>query len=371
MSKRHIAFFTRYLSMGGVQRVVVRLANEFADRGHEVDIIVAKGKGALAEEVNPAVRIIDFGNKRVWASLIRLTQYLHKSTPDVLLSMGQSTNIVAAWAKAISPNDTKVFISARTSIALYAESEAVWYKSFVPSIIRWSYPLSDGIIAVSGGVAQDLIDNGKVPPEIIDVVYNPVVGPELQLKAQADVSNRWLKDENTEVILSVGRLAPEKNYNLLLRAFAQIAPSRNIRLVIIGDGTEREKLKTLARELQLEDQVELTGFMRNPYAFMSKASVFVLSSNTEGFGNVLVEALACGCPVVSTDCPSGPREILEGGKWGRLVPVNDEEALAEAMFDSLADTYDPERLRRRAMDFSVERAVDGYLKVLFPDSSIC
>lgn len=367
MEPKHITLFVRHLPIGGIQKIVVRLANEFSQRGHNVDLVLARGEGPLACDVSPEVRLVNLDKQRVWGALPALLGYLWRERPTVLFSAGTAVNLVALWAKALLPLRLRAIISVHNNMTQYASNDKVRYGTYIPTLIRWFFPLADKIVAASEGVLQDLASISTPAARNACVVYNPVVEGELCRKADQSVTHPWLNERDVPVILGVGRLVPQKNFDLLFRAFTRVQETRDARLLVLGDGNQRGQLESQAKELGIEDKVDLPGFVRNPYPFMAKASLFVLSSDYEGFGIVLAEALACGCPVVSTNCPSGPREILEDGKWGRLVPVGDEEALAEAMCTSLAEEHDPERLRERAMDFSVDRVVDEYLEVLFPE----
>lgn len=364
MDTKKIALFIHSLSMGGIQKIIVRLANEFAKRGHEVDLVLAKGEGALISEVSSDVQIVNLDQQHLWMGLPALLRYLKRGLPDVLFAAEAPINLVAIWTKILSRRPFRLVVSVRSNMTQYAKSDNVWYSGYIPTMIRWFYPRADKIVAVSEGVLDDLSRIFARASQKGCVVYNPVVDQELFQKAEQSVNHPWL-DGDMPVILGVGRLTHQKNFGLLLRAFATIRLNREARLIILGDGRERKALKRLAEELGIADEVSFEGFKENPYRYMSRASLFVLSSNSEGFGNVIVEALACGCPVISTDS-GGPREILQDGKWGRLVPVNDEEALAEAMSESLSETHDPSQLRKRAVDFSVDEAVDEYLEVLIP-----
>jgi glycosyltransferase involved in cell wall biosynthesis len=249
----------------------------------------------------------------------------------------------------------------------YARSGEVWYGRFMPTLIKYFYPFADQVVAVSKGVSDNVTRMAPKTACKVRVVYNPIVDQKMLQKAKESVDHPWLNEKGPPVILGVGRLTRQKNFDLLLRSFASLREKRDARLIILGGGNQRESLEKRVDELDIGDHVDLHGFVRNPYPYMRRASLFVLSSDFEGFGSVIVEALACGCPVVSTDCPSGPREILGGGRWGRLVPVGDEVVLAEAMDEALSKPYDPDRLRQRARDFSVDAAVDNHLDVLFPD----
>jgi len=231
-------------------------------------------------------------------------------------------------------------------------------------VIRCVYPWADAIVAVSNGVADDLSLTAGIPRERITTIYNPVVMPELHEKARAALNHPWFAPGTPPVLLGAGRLVAQKDFTTLIKAFARVRAVRPARLMILGEGEQRGSLEGLARELGVSADVTLPGFVLNPFPYMARASVFVLSSAWEGLPGVLIQALACGCPVVSTDCPSGPVEILENGKYGPLVPVGDDEVLAQAILSVLNTLPDRDRLRAQAAMFSMARAADQYLKVL-------
>ena len=369
MTSTRIAVFIKHLSVGGLQKVIVQLANGFARNGHKVDLVVVKEKGPLASEVASDVRIVALESHRMWWGLPNLMRYLKRSRPDVLLAAGWQVNLIATWAQLLSLVQFRLVLSVHSNITQQSRNSNVWYAPLNPWAVRIFYPVADTIVAVSGGILNDLSATSSMAGEKGQVVYNPVVDQDMFAKSREELSHPWFAEEgDLPVLLGIGRLGPQKNFPLLLRAFARLSRDRDARLVVLGDGRERGKLENLTRRLNVEQRVDFAGFVGNPFKYMANASLLVLSSRFEGFGNVLVEALACGCPIVSTDCPSGPREILEDGKWGRLVPVGDEEALAEAMRKSLEEEHDPERLRQRAMDFTVDKAVGNYLEVLYPNA---
>ena len=198
----------------------------------------------------------------------------------------------------------------------------------------------------------------------IHTIYNPVVSTGLARKALESAGHLWLDEPECPVVLAIGRLKKVKGFATLLRAFARLLAVRPSRLIVLGEGRLRPSLVSLAKELRIAEHVDFPGFVANPYAFLAKADLFVLSSRHEALPTVLIEAMACGCPVVSTDCPFGPREILEGGRLGPLVPVGDPKPLADAMARTLGDPPEPDALRARASFFSVERAVDQYEELL-------
>jgi glycosyltransferase involved in cell wall biosynthesis len=234
----------------------------------------------------------------------------------------------------------------------------------MPWFINKTYPKADAIVAVSTGVAEDFYQETQLPLQAIKVIYNPVVTPELLQKKQEALNHPWFKKNQPPVLLAVGRLCEQKDFTTLINAFAIIRKKSECRLIILGEGEQRKQLETLVDHLQLNDDIQMPGFVKNPYAYMVQADIFVLSSAWEGLVTVLIEALACGTPVVSTDCPSGSSEILEAGKYGRLVPVGDTQALAEAVITTMEENVDPNRLIARANDFTQETSVTQYLAVL-------
>ena len=234
------------------------------------------------------------------------------------------------------------------------------------------YPLADAVVAVSRGVAEDVAARCGLPVERIHVVYNPAVGPEIEALSAAPAPHPWLAVGGPPVVLAVGRLGAAKDFPMLIRAFAQLRARLQARLIILGKDKDPQKTakriaeyRELAASLGVAGDVDFPGFDPNPFAWMARAAVLAVSSRHEGFCNVIAEALACGCPVVSTDCPSGPGEILDGGRYGRLVPVGDEAAMADALAATLAAPPPAPLLRERAQAFSLARAVDGYASLLF------
>jgi len=230
--------------------------------------------------------------------------------------------------------------------------------------VRRFYPSADGIIAISRGVAEDLAALLSMPERRIDTIYNPVDQDAIRRRALEPLDDPWLGDRGAPIVLGVGKLRRQKDFETLIRAFAQLRKRRPARLLLLGEGPERAGLEALARALGVADAVRLAGYAPNPAAWMARASVLALSSAWEGFSNVLVEALACGCPVVSTDCPSGPSEILEGGAIGPLVPVGDDTAFAAALDRVLARPPDADKLQASVSRFTVDAAAERYLQVL-------
>lgn len=359
-----IAFFVSELHGGGAQRVVLNLAKEFAERGIEVDLILARAEGVYLSQIPSNVRLVDLKAPRLIASFPALVKYLKIQKPKILISALQGANLLAIWARSFSRVETRLIITVHNTLSHESKNYVHFRYKLIPYLMRYFYTWADNIVAVSKGGAKSLVDTINLPSEIIKVVYNPIFTPEISEKAKEIVNNPWLSQEQPPVILGVGRLNKQKDFPNMIHAFAKVRAVRKVRLVILGEGEERESLETLIQDLELDDEVSLPGFIENPYAYMAKAAVFVLSSAYEGFGNVLVEAMACGTTVVSTNCESGPAEILEGGKYGKLVPIGDSDALADAILSALDTPFPPQMLRSRAEEFSVDKIYDRYLEVI-------
>lgn len=370
MSKRlHIALICASLAGGGAQRILVNLAGEFARRGHRVDLVLANQSGAYVDHVAEEVRVVDLEASRMLTALPGLVGYLRREQPDTAMSTMGYVNVIATVAKYLSGASSSLVVrESGVPVKEPAGTKRTLTSQLVPMLKKQLYPLADNVVAISHGAKAALVDNIKVSKDAITVIHNPAYTPDIERKAQADISHPWLEEPFDEpVIVGMGRLASCKNFELSIEATASLLEHRSIRLIIFGKGEQKAKLKALARKLGIEERVDFPGFVANPFAYLKRADVFVCSSMQEGFGNVVVEALATGTPVVSTNCPGGPPEILEGGKWGPLVPVGDAEAMAEAIGRVLDDPLDAEALRERARSFSVERVADQYLDLLGPE----
>lgn len=359
-----IALFLPSLRGGGAERVMVNLARGFSEKGLEVDLVLAKAEGPYLSEVPAGVRVIDLHSSRVLASLPHLVRYLRRERPQAILSAMDHANIVAIWARKLARVQSRVVVTVHNTLSRATTNSDNFRGRLMPCLIRMFYPWADAVVAVSGGVAEDLAKATGLPQEQIRVIYNPVVTPEILEKAEEPLNHTWFAPGEPPVILSAGRLTKQKDYPTLIRAFAMVRRERPARLMILGEGEERPKLEALIQELGLDEDVSLPGFVDNPYAYMARSAVFVLSSAWEGFGNVLVEAMAVGTPVVATDCPSGPAEILEGGKWGKLVPVGDIEALAEAIMATLTNRIDSTSIADRAQIFGLDNIIRDYVEML-------
>jgi glycosyltransferase involved in cell wall biosynthesis len=349
---------------------MVMLANGFAARGHRVDLVLARADGPYLDEVSAGVRVIDLNRPdrgRVIASLLPLARYLRRERPDAMLSALNNANIVAIWAHKLARVGTRLAVSehAAPSQSLRGNGISLVIRRFM----RLFYPWADCVVCVSKGIEDEMHRLLGIPKAKLVAIYNPVDVDGIREKAQEPVNHSWLADRTIPVVLAAGRLTRQKDYPTLLSAFARLRVGRNARLIILGQGEEEERLKTLAQELGIAGDVAFAGFQKNPFAWMARCDLYVMSSAWEGLPGTLLEAMACGAKIVSTDCRSGPDEILEGGRWGRLVPVGDAEALARAMAEALDDASPPD-VRFRASAFNLDQAVDGYLKHILPNKNL-
>jgi glycosyltransferase involved in cell wall biosynthesis len=360
---RDLAIFLPSFRGGGAERVMVTLARGLAARGYEVDVVVAERVGPNQPAADETFGVVDLDAGRVLAAIPGLVRYLRRASPRALLSALPHANVVAAWARALARTPTRVVLSEHTTPSLSASLGTHRLARIMPLFMRHAYPGADAIVAVSDGVAADLAALVGLERASITRIYNPVVSPRLAELARAPLDHPWFAPGQPPVILGVGRLTAAKDFATLIRAFAELRRTRAARLLVLGEGEERAGLAALARQLAVEIDVSLPGFEANPYRYMSLAGAFALSSRWEGLGNALVEAMACGARVVATDCPSGPREILEGGRHGRLVPVGDAGALAQALAACLDEPAAPSAALRAA-SFSVDAALDRYAEVL-------
>ncbi|WP_417248565.1 glycosyltransferase [Celeribacter sp.] len=361
-NSRHIAIYVPSLRGGGAERIMVILANGMAARGHQVDLVLTQAVGPYLPEVADNVRIVDMKRGRVLASLLPLARYLRRERPDAMLSALNHANIIAILARKLARSSTRLIVSERNSLT---SDSGGTVRKVIRTLMRHFYPAADGVIAVSQAMKEELIKELHLPSEKVVAIPNPIDFTALDPLARKRPDHPWFANGQPPVILAVGRLAPQKDFETLLKAFSLVHSRRSVRLVILGEGPLRPELEQCAEQLGIADKTDLVGFKDNPFGWMSACDLFVLSSRHEGFPNVLVQAMACGARVVSTDCPTGPNEILEGGRWGRLVPVGDADALANAMAAALDDPSPPD-VRKRAEDFRSELAVEAYVALLCP-----
>jgi glycosyltransferase involved in cell wall biosynthesis len=361
LNKSRLAFFLPNLDGGGAQRVVLNLLQGIVEQGYRVDLVLAQAKGPYLAQVPASVRLVDLKASRSLYSLLPLIRYLKRVHPDALLS-ALHVNLIALWARRLAGVSTRIVVSEHNVPSYWSQNAPTLRGRLLPQLTRF-YRWADEVVAVSEGVGDHLAGIVGMPRERIRVIYNPVVNPELPQKLKGPLYHPWFKPNQPPVLLAAGRLAAEKDFSSLIRAFAQVRQRRPARLMILGEGEERAVLETQIRQLGLEQDVSLPGFVDNPYAYMIRASLFVLSSKSEALPTVLIEALYCGLPIVSTDCPGGTREILANGRYGQLVPVGDLTALSQAILVAL-DSQSPSLSQEAWHLFDIEVVVSQYLKVL-------
>ena len=339
------------------------VARGLSNREFEVDLVTIRGEGPLSDQVPPHVHLVDLRARRALVSLPPLLRYLRHSRPDVLISTGTPMNVVALIAKMCSPWSMPLIVREASTLSSAIDASRGWERAVLKAY-TWLLPSANVVVANSGGSAVDL--ERKVPRlrSPVAVIHNPVVWDDHLDRAAQPVDHPWLNNREAPVVLAAGRLVAGKDFGTLLRAVSQLAQKRDVRLIVIGEGPERVALNLLAKKLGIESIVDFPGFQSNPLAFMARARVFVLASRYEGSPNVLIQAMGTGTPVVSTDCPNGPREILEDGRWGKLVPVGDWTALARAIGQALDTPVSSQALMRRASDFSAESSIDQYQALL-------
>lgn len=392
-----LAFVLPAMAAGGMEQVTLATMQALSDQGYAVDLVLERRLGPYLSRVPDSAGLFGLAKGSKWsayAALIRarprdgLTQlarmlfhrvnyvplrrvrslaaYLREREPDIIFVSHGRMPILALWARAIAGVlSSRLVIIEHSTLSRWLEvftDEPARHRQwqYRVQLARQFYPQADGIVAVSDGVGDDLARTLALSPRVITTIYNPVVGPDLRAAAQQPFAHPWFADGQPPVLLAVGRLVREKNFSALIEAFAYIRQQRPARLLILGEGEQRPYLEAQIERYGLIDDVAMPGWADNPYVYMRHSAVFVLCSLFEGLGIVLVEAMACGCPVVATDCPSGPREVLDGGRHGLLVPMNDTQALADAIMTRLDTPCDTAALQARAEDFSIEKGAATY-----------
>lgn len=365
-ANRKIALFAPSLRGGGVERNMINLARGFVLRGYRVFLVLARAEGPFLKDVDGRVEIVDLKASRVIFSLPRLVGFLRRTRPEVLLSSMAHANFAAIVARQAACTGCRLVASVHTGISVGGGYNEKWLDRNTARIGRKLYPKADRIVAVSRAVADDLAESSNLDPGAITVIPNPVVMPDPEELAGAVPDHPFFADNDQPLLVAVGRLSREKGFDILIKAHGLLLRDRPIRLLILGEGNQRSHLEAMVRELGSEGQVGMPGFVTSPLDFVARAAALVMPSRIEGFGNALVEGMACGVPVVATRCSGGPEEILDGGRFGPLVPPDDPAALAEAIAAVMRDPIAPAVLKERALDFAADRVVGRYLEVLFP-----
>jgi len=293
----------------------------------QVDLLLVKAMSQVSKDI----RVVDLNCSRIIKSIPAVINYLKTEKPQSVLSALDTTNLIMIWAKILSRSPARIVVSVHCNFSSALKGAKHVRAKFLPYLVGFFYRKADAIVAVSHGVAADLEVSTGIDKKTVDVVVNPVITMEIENKKNKVPDHRWFGKNAPDVILGIGRLTYQKNFELLIRAFSRVQAKNGAKLLILGSGDQEEELKLFTKKLALQDHVEFAGFVENPYSYLSNARLFVLSSRYEGLPTVLIEALHCGIEVISTDCPSGPDEILKNGQLGTLVPVDDVKALEEAI----------------------------------------
>lgn len=362
ISRRRIAFFLPNLHGGGAERVAVNLLKGMSSQNIALDLVLATAEGPYLNQVPDGVRVVNLSAGRVIKAILPLSKYLRQNQPLALLSHLDHANVVALLARKLARTQTRLVVVEHNTMS--SDKSKFIRAKFVPPLMKLLYPSADAIVGVSTGVSRDLELQLGLPEGKVITIYNPVVDDELIAKSKADLNHPWFQNEEVPVFLAVGRLTQQKDFSTLLEAFAILRKKKHARMIILGEGESRSELEALIACLGISEDVSLPGFVENPYAYLSRATAFILSSRWEGLPTVLIEAMVCGCPVISTDCPSGPDEILESGKYGNLVPVGNVVAMSKAMLQVLEIPVDRNMVVQRGMFFTFKKSISEYLTLL-------
>jgi len=359
-----IAILTATSGHSGVDRVVRNLAPAIARAGIHVDVLRVRNHGPVLEPEPPRLRVVDLPAAHAYSALPALVRYLRSTRPDALLSDKDRVNRVALVGARLARISLRTVVRTGTTMSCDLPNRGRVDRWITRASMRYLYRLASAIIVPSEAAADDLAATIGIDRARVTAVPSPVITPTLAAQAAAPLRRELMPSGHGPLIVGVGELSGRKDYATLVRAFARLEPSRDARLLILGEGRRREQLESLARELGVAERVRLPGFVSNPYPVMAAADVFAHASRFEGSPVAVMEAVGLGLPVVCTDCPSGPREILAGGRYGRLVPVGDDAAMADAIAAQLDAPPDPTVIREAAERYTVTASRDAYLRVL-------
>lgn len=366
-----LVFYTRQLHNGGVDRVVFNLAQEFLSRGIRSTVLVDRDNphSPFRSLLPDGIRYEVLNARGPIARLWKLRAWLRAHRPRAVMCTSFGfPNLYAVVVRWIAGFPMRLMLTEHCFPSVDRAGPKPWQSRywFFP-LAHFLYPFADSIVAVSHGTAQDLAKVISIDPRTIETIYNPIVSDTMIEQSKAPVDHPWFGGSDVPVIIAVGRLEPQKNFALLMRAFDRVRRETPCRLVILGDGGEREMLTNLARDLGIAPWVDMPGFAPNPHAYVAKSAVLVLSSDFESLANVVIEGMAVGTPVIATDCPSGPAEALDGGLCGTLVPVGDVDQLSKAMLRVLRQRPAPVSTSWLEQ-FTTRHSADRYLELLVPAS---
>lgn len=365
---RKVAFFIPTLNFGGIEANTIRLAKAFIKQGYDVDLLVVRLEGDYIERLPSEINVIDLSCAKVYKAIPFLKRYINLHKPDAIISGGEAPNIVLIISKLLTfKNKAKIVVSIRTHLSTELRKTNSINLKILKYMGKLFYHFADEIVAVSRGVAEDASKIFGLNREKINVIYNPVFDEDLIDKDPYRTKQK-LEVAKIPTVIGVGRLVQQKNFALLINSFSVVLKQKQAKLIILGEGPERLNLEQQIKLLKLDEDVELLGYQDNPYQHMKESDIFVLSSEWEGFGNVIVEAMACGLKIVSTDCPSGPAEILDDGEFGVLVKNNNVTGLAKGILEAISTKNDLNKGLNRAKHFSAESARQKYERLIYSDN---
>jgi exopolysaccharide biosynthesis WecB/TagA/CpsF family protein len=353
-----IAFFMQDFAGGGVEKMRLALAGAMAARGHAVFLAVARARGPLAGRVPPGVKIVDLSSQGFLTTIRRLRHFVRRETPDVLISSLDHNNVAALLCGLGLGTRTRIVICQHN--ALSQEGALGWKYRIIPALYRLLRRRADAIVAVSDGVANDLARAARIARDAITTIANPVVDSAWQPDMHAAPPHSWFIDRDRPVFVFAGRLVAQKDPLLLIEAFARRVASAPARLIVLGEGPLLDTMIQLAQARGVLAHIVFAGYVAQPQAWIAQADALLLTSRYEGFGNVIVEALACGTPVIAADCPHGPAEILAGGQFGHLVRPGDADAFARAMSGDVRARFDAQALRERGRRYTVDVCANAH-----------
>jgi glycosyltransferase involved in cell wall biosynthesis len=364
MSSKRIPIFISFSGEGGVERMVSNLIKEFVRQGYSIDLLLIKARGEHLKHLPKEVNIIKLGSDHTAFTLWPLIRYLRQHKPEAMLVAKHRAIMIALFAKILAGVNTRIVGRLGTNLSQALEGKSAVRKWFWHFQMRRLYPKAEKIIPVSEGVLSDVANITGLGADKLRVIHNPVITTEMSVLANEPIDHPWFTDKQSPIIIGAGRFTRQKDFITLIKAFAQVRQHKPCRLVLLGAGNLQAQYEQLADELGVRNDISMPGFMHNPYPYMKQADLFVLSSAWEGSPNVLSEALAMGTPVVATDCPSGPREVLQGGKIAPLVEVGDDKNMAEAMLEVLNDPPNKTTLQAAVNEYTAETSAQRYLQAL-------
>ena len=368
--KKKVGIILPSLQGGGAERVIVNIANGLINLDCDVDLVLVNAKGPFLKYVDSRIKIINLNSPRLLYAIPKIIGYIRKNKANAILSVMNYVNLVVILCKILSFANVRLIASLHnnTSVALAA---LPGYKStLMKMLMKALYPSANGVISVSTGVNDDFLKIIDFQKDKTRVIYNPIITDELIKKGDEALSHRWFVPlRHDPVVVSVGRLTEQKNFINAINAIHLVNQSKKINYIILGEGEDRQKLENSISALKLTDRIELPGFVDNPYKYIKNCDVFLLSSKWEGLPTVLIEALAMDVKIVSTNCPSGPFEILEGGKLGKLVEVNNCKELADSIIDSL-NTLVEKKTQYNLEKYTIESVAEFYYQFIFESDGL-